>query len=177
MKRGATITTVFLATALAAPHLAAMTIDDLQLAQSVDSSGTAATEVIPAGGELVLGDARDLTVTSDGGAVTATAAGGQLVFFAPPGTLGTAEAVWDGADGDPLLLDPIGLGGVDLTDTGAHDAFALTVLSSAGATMVIEVYSDGSNWSAFGFAVPDTTVPTPYVLPYSLFAVGAGTGA
>ena len=177
MKTTTSIATVLLIAGLGISPVAATTIDDLQLAQAVDSSATAATEAVATGGELVIGGARDLAVTSDGAAVTATAGGGQLAFQVPAATTGTMVAVWDGEDGAPQVLDPTGLGGVDLTDGGSHDALAVTVLSATGVTLVVEIHSDAASWSAFGFALPDTASPTAYLLPYGMFAVGAGAGA
>ncbi len=169
---------LILGIALAAATGAATTIDDLQLAQSVSTGGTASSEVTPGGGEVVVGGARDLAVTTDNAAVTADVATGALVFVVPAATAGSAVATWDGVDGAPATLDATGLGGADLTDGGAHDALSLSVVAAAGApVLTIEVYTNAASWSATSFTLPDTASTTAYLLPYADFVAGAGAGA
>ena len=93
----------------------------------------------------------------------------------PPATRGRAELTWDG-DPDPLVFDPTGLGGLDLTVDG--EAFRLVVdEADAGIEVVLTVHTDGGNASFAARSLPDVAAPTSFVFPFSTFAPSLGAGA
>ena len=104
------------------------------------------------GGGGILGGFRDVQV---GGNATgfvgtrATASGGVFAFSNDTGVTGDVLITWDGDD-SPTVLDPLGLGGVDLTSGGFNDAFRLDVLTSdlAGLQLTIHVHTDAGNSSS-----------------------------
>ena len=87
---------------------------------------------------------------------------------------------WDGADGNGEVLNPVGLGGVDLTEGGA--ALGLRFGTGAdldGGTLTFRVYSDKDNWSQATVTVPGTgsTSLSPMELKFSDFVASGGSGA
>jgi hypothetical protein len=85
--------------------------------------------------------------------------GGELLVHDSGASVqGSSMTVWDGPDGDPLALDPTGLGGVDLS-AGGLDAFRLSyVLADLTGNVSLTVYdaSDptGNTWSKADVSLP-----------------------
>jgi large repetitive protein len=129
-------------------------------------------------GGAMLGAERDLRAERITGTGTPIAEvnGTHLVFSSPAGTRGEARVTWDGVDGSDAIA-PSGLAGQDLTAAGAN-ALRLTVASaSAGAVVVVEVFTSGALSSTRGLILPAVAVPTTFALPYSSFVARLGAGA
>ena len=82
---------------------------------------------------------------------------GQLAFITGPTSTGSRRVVWDGIDVNPGVLNPAGLGGVDLTDGGNTDRFRLLIGSQNGGTARLRIHSSGGNTSEASLAIPITT--------------------
>lgn len=132
-----------------------------------------------------LGDERDLfaSVTSGAGMVQLDADAfnqNLLEFMASATANGERRVTWDGADGDGATLAPTGLGNVDLTDTGASNAFQFIIGADQSSGMVrVRVYTDAGNWSEASATIPNTggAASQTITMLYSSFAAGAGAGA
>lgn len=93
---------------------------------------------------------------------------------------------WDGLDGDALVLDDAGLGGVDLTSSGAATGLRLDIgADSAAGNATIRIYTnDGVAGTATRFstavvAIPDTGGEASALefVPFSAFVPTSGGGA
>ncbi len=97
-------------------------------------------------GAGILGGDRDLSIERLEGAdnfVAAEVIGGVLEM-ADGSSRGQLTVTYD-ADSDPETLDPTGLGGVDLTDSGAATALRLvTTALAAPVDLTVTVYTDGT---------------------------------
>ncbi|MHC4695111.1 MAG: PEP-CTERM sorting domain-containing protein [Planctomycetota bacterium] len=92
-------------------------------------------------------------------------------------TSGNGAIVWDGADGSPLL-DPTGLGGIDLTGGGMDRIGIDVVFDDLPVDLVLQVYTDAANWSQALVQLPGgIAVPVRMDALYSAFNVVAGSGA
>ncbi|HMB52283.1 MAG TPA: IPTL-CTERM sorting domain-containing protein, partial [Thermoanaerobaculia bacterium] len=155
------------------------TVDDFATAQGphANPDGSTGSTV---DGAVILGGERDLELTLISGmvAVTSEVTGGAFEFDAPAGTRGEATLTWDGNDNDEVTLDPVGLGGVNLTTTG-QSGFRITVdAADAGTELIVRVFTDGSNHSQAARLVPTAIVGTTDVfIPFSEFRTVAGSGA
>lgn len=177
--RAAGAAIVLLAASAAAPAATAqVVIDDFSTAQAaltVPPGSTASSSVAGAG---MIGGTRDAGVelTAGPGPVSFEVTGGDLTFdTTPAGTAAEVVVTWDG-DSDPATLDPVGLGGADLTAGGAA-----AVRLTAGATTnpvnaVVEVFTDGANSSVAGLVVP-VGAAQDLVLAFSEFVSAEGVGA
>ncbi len=164
-------------------------IDDYSTTtQSVTADSGTPTNSDSAAASEAIGGARDVEVTNTNGL-------GQLTVFVDSvtdtmsiGSLGDAEGTaliqYDGVD-STVTLDPTGLSGVSLAgdapgstlDPGAG-LIVQTRADAAGDTLVITVYTDGSNSSTTSIPVPqDAGTFIETFVPFSLFATATGTGA
>ncbi len=104
-----------------------------------------------------------------------------LSFSADSGAVGRGVVSWDGIDSDGEQLDPIGLGGVDLTEDGVN--LGIEFLQGAdlpGGVLTLTVYTDGDNFSSQSQTIPQTLLGTADVLTvfwFDDFVIGAGSGA
>ncbi len=99
---------------------------------------------------------------------------------------GQRRISWDGPDGTALTIDDTGLGGLDLTQSGAAAGVRLQVgADRAGGTAIIRIYSsDGVPGTATRFStaslnIPDTggTPSSAEFLPFTSFVDGGGGAA
>lgn len=139
---------------------------------TTDSSTVLAAEAV--GGE------RDMLVTYTGGPnpfSDVSAFVFDVISHAQdPDVFGSTLVQWDGADGS-LTLDATGLGGIDMTQAGDHNAVALTIVSAdLNAVLTFTVYTDGSNYSTFTEVLPSGATNQLLVLPFDAFT-DTGTGA
>ncbi|MCG8449394.1 MAG: hypothetical protein MI725_07435, partial [Pirellulales bacterium] len=112
----------------------------------------------------VLGGERDLFVeltSADNvvSSVTLASNGGKLYFASGSGVTGTAKVVWDGVDSNGQLVNPIGLGGIDLTQSGGNTMTGIALTSGADhpdAKIKLRIYTDAGNWSEFTTTVPES---------------------
>lgn len=86
---------------------------------------------------------------------------------------------WDGADGS-ATVNPVGLGGIDLTVSGSQDALAFDYRTTIGVTFArLKVFTDGGNFSERDFSLPEVQPGSwrAVVWPYSRLANTGGAGA
>ena len=113
----------------------------------------------------VMGGERDMFVELTEGTnplwrVALVSGGGTLQLASDSSVTGSATITWDGADGDAQSLNPIGLGGVDLT---RHEGNTMTGISlTVGADhpeaqVKLKVYTDAQHWTEYATMVPATT--------------------
>ncbi|MCB1585360.1 MAG: hypothetical protein KDI52_03685 [Xanthomonadales bacterium] len=159
-------------------------IDDFSADQpllfAIGAGGSASSFVTTAGSEI-LGTERDIELTVVSGAVVSgEVTGNALNFSVAAATTGEGLIMWDGVDGLPsaVNLNPTGLGGIDMTQSGTLDSFRVNILSSdQPGTMILTVYTDGGNFSSATVAIPVSAVALDIVIPYSSFSPQLGTGA
>ena len=112
----------------------------------------------------VLGGERDMYVKLDSAenpvsSVSLASNNGKLYFASGSGVTGTAKIVWDGVDSNGQLVNPTGLGGVDLTEANGNRMTGIALTSGAdhpNAVIKLRIYSDANNWSEFTTTVPET---------------------
>jgi uncharacterized repeat protein (TIGR01451 family) len=133
-----------------------------------------------------IGGHRNLYVqlTTSGGAIDMGANSdwpGMLNFGADAASNGIFWVNWDGNNSNPAVLNPTGLGQIDLTSQGAATGITL----AAGADhdtgyIMLKVYTDAGDWSWADVALQNTTdgsLGNSAFVPFSSFQAGGGTGA
>jgi hypothetical protein len=169
-------------------HAATIMIDDFVTVQSalatagspVGSSTLAAPEAI--GGERDMH--ADLISGNTALSVTVNPFGGEiLVHDSGTAVKGFSLIVWDGPDGDPTVIDPDGLGGVDLTSGGLNDSIRLSsVLADLTGTLSLTVFdaadATGNTWSRVVMNLPGGIfAPVDIDVPLANFTVVGSNGA
>lgn len=146
--------------------------------------GVGATTSSIATDSKILGGERDveleLTKQAGGASLTTNVGAGAFSLASGPALEGLVQIVWDGPDGDPTTLNPTGLEGVDLTDSGAQDAFVLEVsFADTPVDIAVEVFSDEGNSSSLRVNLPGEIANSVvgFVLPYTDFSPKSGEGA
>lgn len=135
-----------------------------------------------------IGSHRNLYVqlTSAGGAVSLGADAdfpGILDFASNSASTGTYNVNWDGGNSNPAMLNPTGLGGVDLTSQGAATGIMLNAAADrSNSTLTLKVYTNAANWSYATVQLTDTADGSlsgsgAQFVPFSSFVTGGGTGA
>jgi len=151
------------------------TTDQAELVDSIAIDGGAAdggvSSSVTTVGTDIVGGARDIFVELldnggfNGRDATIGVGGGVLDFSVDTLASGMGIVQWDGNDGSiGLDVDALGggLGGLDFTESGTLNAFALDVLfADAGFNFVVEVYTDDDTWTkasllSFSVASPAT---------------------
>lgn len=134
------------------------------------------------GGADIIGTRRGLAVKNllGTGPTSAGAAGGAFslaVTATTPDSRGEARLSWDG-DTNPTVLDPVGLGGVNLVG-GSARGFRIRVNSTsvAGVELELAVHTDAANASRAARLLPLIAAPTDVLIPFSEFRVASGSGA
>lgn len=184
LKTAFIVGTVGLAAASSAP--AALLIDGLTGPQSI-SIGPAGSNPITASGEAnfagAIGGSRlsSFTRTAGSGLVSSTIDSGILNFATGPADAAIASLSYDGnVNGS---FDPsIGLGGIDLTQSGANNAITFAYRADlAGATVSVKVYSSTTDYSVGSFIISATGFgAAPFVtgnIPFASMITGGGAGA
>jgi hypothetical protein len=162
----------------------AVVIDDFSTSQAELSltypPGDSSSAASVSGAGIVDGE-RDVAIRLDGEApvgsgLRAEVAAGLLSHSVDDHVLGATILQWDGPDGSPLL-DPTGLGGVDLTAGGTQDALRLRFTAVDGEYgLTIVVFTDAGHASVFGSS-GFSTGPHEVVLPFAGFLGHLGGGA
>ncbi len=104
-----------------------------------------------------------------------------LSFSGDSGAVGRGVVSWDGIDSDGDQLNPIGLGGFDLTEGGAN--LGIEFLQGAdlpGGVLTLTVYTDADNFSFLSQPIPQTPLGTADVVTvfwFDDFTIAAGFGA
>jgi hypothetical protein len=129
-------------------------------------------------GAGILQTERNIRVTGAsvaGGAISANVTGGQLTVTRPSGSSGGIDVWWDG-NNSSTSVDPVGLGGVDLT-AGGLTGFAISTSSSNSTAleMLLVVYTDSVNISSVFFTLPAGAATLE--IPFAHFELIWGAGA
>lgn len=112
----------------------------------------------------VLGGERDLFVELTAGSnpissVAMASSSGKLYIASGSGVTGNAKVVWDGTDANAQVVNPTGLGGLDLTQSDGNTMTGIALTSGAdhpNATITLRVYTDANNWSEYMTTVPES---------------------
>ena len=135
-----------------------------------------------------IGGHRNLFVqlTTTGGGVSLGADSdwpGLLDFSANAASNGIFWVNWDGNNSNASVLNPTGLGQVDITSQGASTGLELNAgADHDGGSIMFKVYSNANDWSWTSVSIPNTTdgslnsSDSQYVA-FSAFTIGGGTGA
>ncbi|WP_197452220.1 FG-GAP-like repeat-containing protein [Rosistilla carotiformis] len=136
----------------------------------------------PEASQSILGRERDLYLTLFSGLrvnLDVDSSGGSLNYSSTSDALGEFYVEYDGIDGSSNF-DPIGLGGVDLTDGATADSFVLTLgalgalgADSPGAVSIgIFIHTDSVNYSSYSTTIVTPPGGIPFserVIPFSNF--------
>lgn len=148
---------------LAAPASAYIRVDDFSDPQTLTLAGgedVASSSVIAP--NAIVGE-RDAVIDRIAGAGAVTldvdpGASERLFLENAVETESALTLVYDGADGDPLTVDPGGLGDVDLTEHGTVDRFAIRIQSDQATEVRFQIFDagdpSGNTWSSGTLAVP-----------------------
>jgi uncharacterized repeat protein (TIGR01451 family) len=153
----------------------------LTLTYPADLGLTAESVVSGAG---ILGGERDIQVELIGGAVggNSVSAGVATDYFSygqDPTLTASGLLQWDGPDGDATTLDPLGLGGIDLTSGGVQDTFVIGVFyDDTPIDLTLEVFTNAGNSSTYDVVLPGGIWTfEEWVIPFDAFVVNLGAGA
>jgi PEP-CTERM motif len=131
-------------------------------------------------GSPVLGEYRDIYVNKYGtsGLLTGKTASGLLDIYNNSTNIDGGRWVVT-YDGSSYPLNPTGLGGVDLTDSGASNALKIDITTASldGATLsYLEVlaYTNATNWSSYKVDMPIAGILS---IPFTAFTADSGAGA
>jgi hypothetical protein len=171
----------------AGPAQAAIMIDDFITQQTVAANPVTTVAGSSIAAPEAIGGERDLLVQFVSGLSSLSLASnpfsGELLISDSGATVkGVSHVVWDGADGNPLVLDPTGLGGVNLT-VGGNNAFEFNVLfADLVGSIVMRVYdasdATGGTWSEGVLVLPGSIfVPTDLLLPFASLTTFGPNGA
>lgn len=163
-----------------APARAQVIVDSFTTVQSTLSAPPDASSTATGGADIV-GTKRGIVQHEVAGAgpSTVAVAAGLLTLTVPnttPDSRAEARLSWDG-DNSPAVLNPTGLGAVNLT-AGNSGGFRIRVASAgAGAELEFAVYSTAANFSRAARLLPAIASSTDVFLSFSEFRTAGGTGA
>jgi uncharacterized repeat protein (TIGR01451 family) len=126
-------------------------------------------QLTTAGGSMSLGANSDFAGLLDFG----TGAASNGIFWVN----------WDGNNSNPAVLNPTGLGGLDITSQGASTGIEINAAADHdGGSLMLKVYSDAGDWSWASVPISNTTDGSlnssgGQFVAFSSFAVGGGAGA
>ena len=182
---GAAVSGLINISALEAEGILDDTLDDFndaapQTVQAANVVGTIdadATDYVDA-----VGFERDLIVElTSGGAgefVQLDSQLGRLLITSTTNAQGEFTVVYDGDDDDGDTLNPIGLGGIDVTNSGVNTAIKVRIRADqAGANLRIRAFTDATHFSdsqPLPFPIPGTNVDTDAIFYFSDFQAGTG---
>ena len=167
---------------------AIVVIDDFNSSYSITIPGTTpgATGVdsFTATSEAIGGE-RDIYLertTGNSGAVSmdiSQSLASQLSYASAPFTSGNLLLVYDGMDGSSIL-NPTGLGGIDITQGGLNTGIFLRSASDLGSNITFSIYTDADHFSLL--TMPINANPsfafTDYFASFNLFSsMGSMGGA
>ncbi len=149
---------------------AALLIDGFATSQTVGVGGGISSAFNATLAPEALGGERDIEVTrtSPSGSITVDVFMSSVEYAASFTAQGNARIVWDGADAS-ALIDPVGLGGLDLTQGGAHDRFFFDAGSDLGTMFYLTVFDSVGGTHQTGVNIAPGFVIANYALPFSLF--------
>lgn len=160
----------------------ALIIDHFNVNQilTLSAPGSISSSVL---GGAILGGERDISlnlISGIGGvSIDSNISGLSILDQSGNSTVKAKSTItWDGIDGSSAL-DPIGLGGADLTESGASSGLGLgVVFDDLPAKLELSVYTNAGNWSKATLNLPGLILsPTNYIISFASFVTQAGTGA
>lgn len=180
MHRHRLLCLVVLCCSVAGGDSAAYLIDTFDTAQMVVSPPDSMVSDQTSGAGIA-GVERDIIASAaDGFGATEISIGqfGSGVFSYSQGWEdGSGFVTWDGQD-DSIVLDPIGLAGIDLTDGGLSDAFALEItFVDSDVDLVLTVHSDGTDRSEATATILAGASPATIMFSFADFITTGGSGA
>jgi hypothetical protein len=140
---------------LSLPAEGIVVIDDFNASYSLTIPGTTpgVTSLFAASGTAeAIGGERDIYIertTSNSGAVSmdvSQSLASQLSYASAPFTSGNLLLVYDGMD-NSSILNPTGLGGIDITQSGVNTGIFLRSASDLGSSITFSIYTDADRWS------------------------------
>ncbi len=106
---------------------------------------------------------------------------GLLDFASGAASNGTFTVNWDGNNSNAAVLNPTGLGQVDITNQGAATGIELSLgADHDNGFVTLKVYSDASNWSCAKVPLQNTadgSLGDSLFIAFGKFTVGGGSGA
>ncbi|MGA2254372.1 MAG: SdrD B-like domain-containing protein, partial [Thermoguttaceae bacterium] len=108
---------------------------------------------------------------------------GLLDFGADAASNGIYWVNWDGNNSNAAVLNPTGLGQVDITSQGASTGIELNVAADHdNGFIMLKVFSNANDWSWASVPISDTgdgslSSSDSQFVAFSTFTVGGGTGA
>jgi uncharacterized repeat protein (TIGR01451 family) len=173
--------------------LGATTIDafetpSVEVAATLTTPGSSVQTGLPAA--EVIGGERDLEAEMTGEpnsteTIRMFVQGGQLNIEAPVNAIGTYRVTWDGDDGNATAVDPVGLGGVDVTEAGTNEGVLLRYrVDQLNATINLRAFSGAGNVSTATITGITPNIAIEQFIPFSStapdaarFQTTSGTGA
>jgi uncharacterized repeat protein (TIGR01451 family) len=162
-------------------------IDTFTTNQSVTATnvGGATTDATSVAASEALGGHRDLfaqLTTATGSVMLAANPFGTplLEFDTSASATGNVYVAYDGNNSaTPTVINPTGLGGVDLTQGGLVNGFTFTVGADHASSITINVFKDGSNESTVNvpFTATSGNAAESLFVPFSSFTTALGSGA
>lgn len=165
---------------------AALLIDGMSGPQSI-TLGPGGSNPVFASSEFAIGGAiggsrlSTLTRTAGTGVVSSSFGSGILTFATGPADAATQSLSYDG-DANGSFDPSTGLGGIDLTQSGANNGITFAYRADlAGATVSVRIYSNATDYSVGSFIVSATGFgAAPFVdgnIPFASMITAGGAGA
>jgi uncharacterized repeat protein (TIGR01451 family) len=106
---------------------------------------------------------------------------GLLDFASGAASNGTYMVNWDGNNSNAAVLNPTGLGQIDITNQGAATGISLSLgADHDNGYVTLKVYSDANNWSTTTVPLQNTSdgsLGDSIFIAFGRFTVGGGSGA
>lgn len=186
LRRGAPVRILTAVLALSCAGTAqAIVIDDFstsQAALTVTYPPAGQTAKSSASGAGILGGERDMLISLTGGMIagnqlSSTVSSGYYSYSQDATIKGRGELWWDGVNGS-AILNPSGLGGLDLSVGGIHALLMGVLFDDLPVDVTITVYSDAGNASSSTQTLPgDVYASSEFTFDYSNFSTLLGSGA
>jgi hypothetical protein len=142
----------------ASPAWAEKIIDTFDTTTQTITRTAVGTTTANAAAPEAIGGQRDLALTvttmadSNHTLSTNAAASGVAKYFETNGN-GFFAFTWDG-DSDPDVLDPTGLGGMDLTQGGVNTGILVRLTSDLETDLTFEIYTNANDFSTLTLPIP-----------------------
>ena len=163
---------------------AGILIDSFETTQSCTANMASPSDASALAGPGIIGGEREMFAdwmmgANDVQEIANSSSDGLLSFSLGADTAGMGKLIWDGPDNSTAVFNPLGLGGVDLTDGGVDDRLVVAVVfDDLPASLRFRVYSDAANYSQYYLMLPGGIFGAVSLeIPYAAFATVAGSGA
>lgn len=160
-----------------------LTVDTFDVNQFDQAFGPANSSSSSAGGASILGGTREVTATTTAGLpfqrLQAEANLGGSGFFShsqDSTIIGSTTLTYDGGGAG---FNPVGLGGIDVTNAGAVDQIGIRVsVNDLPVDIKLTAYSNGTDFSDFTLSLPGGIFSDQdFFINFASFAVAGGAGA